>query len=182
MESGSFPRADFLAIYGRYVDGLASGQAIGEDITRSAFSTLWSRGPDQLSVTALGEDEQLIRPEDPVVQLRPHRFSYSTHDKKFRSMVLGGDSISWGIQFAYPQIVQDPHTQEITPITDQAKFPNTSLFKTLQRWVRHNTLPTPFIVDGQRTYVPIRLGHSCFSWIHRHPQLGSLQVEVSKNE
>lgn len=179
--AGELSQAQFMDIYRQYVDALAGGKTVNDGVIRSAFSTLWTRSADQLSVAALGEHEQLIRPGNPVIQLRPHRFSYSTHDQKFRSMVLGANSISWGIQFAYPQILQNPVTQEIMTITDNSQFPNTALFKALQRWVRHNTLPTPFVVDGHRTNVPIRLGKACFAWINRHPQLAahSLNVQVS---
>lgn len=175
--TGLLSTEGFLAAYRSYVSGLQEGRAIDEAIYRAAFSSLWTRTPDQLSVLAIGENEQMIRASNPVIQLRPHRFSYSTHDGKFRSMVLGEDSISWGIQFAYPQIIQDPKTQEIENVFDSHAFPNSDLFRALQRWIRHHTLPTPFIVDQKRTNVPIRLGHACFSWINQHPQLGLLRVE-----
>lgn len=174
--TGCLPAADFMATYRRYVGSLQAGEILDPQVYRAAFSALWTRSPDQLSVAAIGDQEQIIRASRPVVQLRSHRFNYSALDKKFRSMVLGEESISWGIQFAYPQITQDPETQKIRNVLDSPAFPNTALFRALQRWVRHHTLPTPFMVDQERTNVPIRLGRACFSWINQHPQLGKLQV------
>ena len=116
----------------------------------------------------VGEGETLLRIRGPVVQLRPHRFSYSAVDGKFRSMVMGTQTISWGVQFSYPQFCQLPDAS-VHQVNDS--FPNTAVFKQLQRWVRHNTIPTPLKVDGTRTNVPIRLGKNCIPWIHRHPHL-----------
>ena len=86
-------------------------------------------------------------------------------------MVLSTESVTWGIQFSYPQLYQDPKSYRITKVVDSSEFPNTSVFARMLKWLRHHTLPTPFSVDGQRVNVPIRIGRSCLEWIHMHPQL-----------
>ena len=46
-----------------------------------------------------------------------------------------------GDWFGYPQMMEDPDTKEPVQIIDAPAFPNTSLFRTLQKWVRESTVP-----------------------------------------
>ena len=103
---------------------------------------------------------------------------YSEHDGKFRPMVFGLDSVTWGLQFSYPQLFMDGRTKEAFAVVESEEFPNTALFHQLQRWMRQNTLPTPFLVDGKRVNSPIRLGKACLPWINRHPQLAPKHLQV----
>ncbi len=63
-------------------------------------------------------------------------------------MVLSRKSVTWGLQFSYPQLYQDPRTRQIFKVTDTPEFPNTALFSKLQKWIRSETLPTPFQVEA----------------------------------
>lgn len=175
---GAVSHERFLKTYHDYVGCLQNGLLPEEETYRQLFSTLWTRQADHLAVTQVNETDYLIRPCLPVVQLRPHRFSYSPLDGQFRSMVLGRYSLSWGIQFAYPQIFQNPETQQIEQIKEEPRFPNTSLFRSLQRWVRQHTLPTPFGVGEKQVNVPIRIGMHCLKWINQHPQLAEHNLKV----
>ena len=166
----------FLTVYRDYVACLKSGKIPNEAHYRQPFSSLWTRQVDHLAITQISESEQLIRPCLPVIQLSHHRLSYSPVDGKFRSMVLG-NSLTWGIQFAYPQIFKDAVTQDIVQVSDS--LPNTELFRKLQRWVRHHTLPTPFIAEGRRINVPVRIGRRCMEWIHQHPQLLAQNLKIA---
>lgn len=175
---GCIEATAFQEVYRAYAEALAKGLVPPEASYRQLFSTLWTVSKELIKITPMGESQELIRPSQPVIQLRPHRFAYSPNDGQFRSMVLGGDSISWGIQLSYPQIVQEPVTHEIETVTETARFPNTALFHQLQRWIRDHTIPTPFIVDHKRTNVPIRIGTYCLPWINRHPELQEQGIRV----
>jgi len=175
---GQIDPSVFLQVYREYCHALQGGVIPPEAHYRRLFSTLWTVSEEALNISPIGENEELIRPSRPVIQLRPHRFNYSHFDGQFRSMVLGGDSITWGIQFSYPHLVQDPTTQDIETVSETPQFPNTRLFRELQRWIRDNTIPTPFIVNGQRSNAPIRLGKNCMSWINHHPELREQAIRV----
>ena len=118
----------------------------------------------------------LARPILPIVQLQPAAVRYSKADASFQTQVYGKESISWGIQFSYPFLFQDPQIHAIEKVTVCERFPNTALFQNLQRWIRHNTKATPFVVEGKVTNVPVRLGKTCFEWINHHPNLGEVAV------
>jgi hypothetical protein len=93
-------------------------------------------------------------------------------------MVLSTESVTWGVQFSYPQLYQDPKSHRIAKVADSIDFPNTSLFARMLKWLRHNTLPTPFFVHGQRVNAPIRIGRACLKWIDQHPQLKEKEIRV----
>ena len=114
------------------------------------FSTVLTTTPDAVYALDLGEGRQSVRIAYPVVQQQVHRLDYSTVDGKFRPMVLGLDSILWGIQYSYPQLFSNQQTLEVQQVNDSPDFPNTALFRSIQKWVRHNTIPTPFLVGGQK--------------------------------
>lgn len=175
--SGCLSQQEFLHAYQEYVQLLKKGKKPEDRAFKRIFSSVFTCSLDALYTVPLPNQQQLIKIDKPVVQLQMHRFDYSSIDGKFRSMVLGPDSISWGIQFSYPQLYQDEQMQ-IKQVKDEKEFPNTSLFRRLQQWVRHHTIATPFLVDHQLTNVPIRLGKQCLAWINHHPQLAAKGLQV----
>ena len=176
--NGPVSKQDFLKAYGNYIDSLMKGQTPDLNFYRSAFSPAITLIAGALFTIPVGEDREIIRISEPVLQLQAHNMDYSTVDKKFRPMVFGLESIAWGIQFSYPQLVQDNGTGQIEMIKKSSKFPNTALFQMVQKWMRQHTVPTPFIAEGNLFNVPMRLGKECFAWINQHPQLVQKNITV----
>jgi hypothetical protein len=167
----------FLSTYRAYVSGLKQRLLPDPSSYRAPFSALITSTRSILYRVELdGGERHLIKATRPVIQLQPHTFAYSPIDGAFRSMVRGEGVVTWGIQFSYPQIFQDPKTLKIEKIDE--RFPNTELFKKLQRWMRHQTRPTRFEVEGKQVNVPIRLGKQCLDWIAHHPQLQATKVAL----
>lgn len=177
---GLISTEEFLFHYTEYVEALRQGKQVDEERIRPYFSAIFTLTPRAVYAVYLPNQQQLIKVDQPVIQLQHHKFTYSTLDGKFRSMVLGSNSISWGVQFSYPQLYQDANFQ-VKQVRVGEAFPNTALFHKLQKWVRYHTVATPFLIGPQRINVPIRLGKQCFEWINAHPQLviKSLQIESS---
>lgn len=169
-EEEEIPKELFLKRYSSYVSLLRSGELPSAEF-RSYFSPILTLSSDILYVILCPNGMRLIKAIRPVIQLQPNFLQYSEEDGEFRSMVFGKETIHWGIQFSYPQLFQDPHTQEIFPVRDQEGFPNTVLFKALQKWIRDHTRATPFLIGEKKMNVSVRLGKQCFSWINLHPQL-----------
>lgn len=171
------PREDFLSLYSSYIAALKRGEILTDSRLRSYFSSVFTVDLNALYAVKVNGQQSVVKISKPVVQLQAHRFDYSSADGKFRSMVLGYDSIHWGLQFSYPHFYQDENLEVFT-VREGAQFPNTALFKQLQRWVRSHTLATPFEVEGKRINVPIRLGKHCLSWINSHPQFSAKRLKV----
>lgn len=177
---GEMSKKHFLQEYESYVLQLQEGKVPDPRSYRQLFSCVMTRTKEALYAIPLEGDRQLIRVSKPVVQLQAHHMDYSLVDGKFRSMIFGNNSISWGIQFSYPQLFQDGVTKEVGVTRLAIEYPNTDLYHRLQKWVRGNTIPTPFSIEGGVVNIPARLGKECLSWINSHPQLllKSLSVVV----
>lgn len=165
---------DFLEIYNLYLTFLKKGERPPSAPFRGPFASALSLSSDALASLKIDESCYLIKAVKPVIQLQTSRITYSNEDKTFRSQQFGEGGIEWGVQFSYPQLYQDPITQDVMEVDDS--FSNTSAFRILQKWIRHNTVATPFVVEGKRINAPIRLGKNCFSWIHSHPDLKGISI------
>jgi len=169
---------DFLQAYLEYIQSLKKGKVVQDSYLRECFSCAMTRSKEVFYAMPVSEDRLLIRPVLPIIQMQMHQFLFSSMDKVFYPMVLGQKTVSWGIQFSYPQFYQDPKTKEIVRVIKKDLFPNTELFALLMKWVRQFTIPTPFLVEEERINATIRIGKKCMSWMHLHPQLQELGIKV----
>lgn len=175
-DEGVITDATFLEQYGRYVAAIKRGEVPDEREFRRYFSSVVSVTPDVLYAMEVKTGAYLIKPIRPVVQLQLHRFLPSEIDGKYYPMVLGNDSVTWGLQFSYPQIFQHPQTGVFAKV--DAECSNTVLFTQMTKWFRNHTVPTTFIWKEKTTSVPIRIGKKALTWIHLHPQLQSKGISV----
>ncbi len=172
-------KEEFLRAYEGYAETLKAGKLPDESGLRRYFSSIFTVTREALYAMEAGKERLLVKTLKPVLQLQLHHFFVSTIDGKFHPMVLGKDSITWGVQFSYPQLYQHPVTQEFAKVVDSPDFPNTALYQRLAKWLRTNTAPTPFIFQGKRSNEPIRLGRRCFAWIANHPGLVEHGVQIA---
>lgn len=161
---------DFLAVYGAYVSALREGQ---EPKVSPQFSLFLSIDESLLYAIPV-EGGVIVKATRPIIMLQPHSLTYS--DGEFHSLTYGQNTLPWGLQFSYPTLFQDAKTHEVADVKEE--FANTAPFKQLQRWVRQNTIATPFVVDGKRVNVPVRLGKACLPWINNHPGLQARKIHV----
>jgi hypothetical protein len=161
----------FLQQYGEYAHTLKEGKVPDEKNLRRYFSSVVSITPDVLYAMEVKPGAYLVKPIRPVIQLQLHQFLPSETDGKYHPMVLGNDSVTWGLQFSYPQIFQHPQTKQFSKVADDADFPNTSVFLRMAKWFRNHTVPTTFVWKEKSTSVPIRTGKEALSWVNFHPQL-----------
>jgi len=168
----------FIHSYQKYIETLKAGKVPEEALYRPYFSSALSVSDEAFFRQEFADGRCLLRPIRPVIQLQLHRLGYSRLDEKFRPMVLGTPCVEWGIQFSYPQLFQEPATRLVEKVGEM--YSNTALFKTLQRWIRAHTIPTPFIVDGKTVNVPMRLGKGCLEWINTHPQLTEQGLQIKR--
>lgn len=170
-DHGFIDKRVFLRGYSQFVEALRTGKFPDESLVKHLFSSVFTMKRELLYAMKVGEKKFLIKALRPIIQLQTHHLLYSELDGKFHSIAQGKETIAWGLQFSYPQIFQDPKSKSFSKVTSTPDFPNTALFLALQQWMRQNTLPTPFMVQGKKINLPVRLGKRCFSWIERHPCL-----------
>lgn len=176
-EEMQISQEEFLLLYQRYIAGIQMGNPLEDRLFRRAFSSIWTVDSSFLYAISLPSEKYLVKSLRPVLQLQPHRFIVSSVDEKIHPLVLGAESISWGIQFSYPQLCQIPKSNEIVQVSRE--FPNSQLYWFLSRWLRKHTLPTPFLFQGKRLFSSLRLGKRCVSWIHKHLDLNERKIQCA---
>lgn len=160
---------NFLASYQAYIASLKSGEV--PEKQPKQFSSALSTTPAALYAHEIQKGRYMAKPLKPLVQLQPHRFFHSKIAGTIHPMVMSPDSVQWGLQIAYPQIFFDVRQGSYSKVQNHPDFPNTALFTDIAKWLRHHTVPTTFIFEGQKISTALRLGKECFSWIASHPQL-----------
>lgn len=173
---GVIDKKAFFSQYTSYIQELKEGRVPLH--YRQAFTGAWSLDEAALERTPVGEDRQILQVVRPVIQTQEHTLDYSTADGKFRSMVLGFDTLTWGIHFTFPGLFEDPVTRAVQNVLTSGLFPNAALFKALQSWTRKHTIPAPFQVGGKTVHVPARIGKNCLPWISSHPQLANKGLTI----
>jgi hypothetical protein len=162
----------FLSEYGSWIETLKLGKVPDDRSLRKILAAALTDDPEALWLQEVPGKGYLAKIAKPLVQVQAHWFTYSDADGAIRPMSMGLNSIFWGIQFSYPGVYQDPKTMELK---DAEKM---GLFEIIRHWVRDNTRPTPFVIQGQRLNAPIRLGKLCFPWIGRHSQLIEQGIQI----
>ncbi|KAF3361963.1 hypothetical protein PHSC3_001521 [Chlamydiales bacterium STE3] len=172
------PQDKFLENYANYIDLLKNGQPFTPSQLHQWFTSAISVDLQHYRKIPVGNNENIIRIVYPVLQIKPHWFDYSMTDQKIRSNTFGLDNISWGLQFSYPQLFEDPYTKQIHKVFSEEQFSNTKLFKSLQRWMRKYSRVTSFQVGDRLINAPIRTGNNSFSWVNAHPSLAKKGMHV----
>jgi hypothetical protein len=170
--------SDFIKGYTEYVERLKQGECADEKRFRRLFSKALSVTSDIFYAHEVKPHHYLVKPVVPIIQMQLHHFLASEIDGKYYPMNLGQESVSWGVQFSYPQIYQDPLGHSFSKVTESSLFPNTALFRSLTRWLRNFSFPTTFIWKEQVVAVPMRIGKQVLPWIHAHAQLKKKGISV----
>lgn len=176
LKTALIEKEEFLEKYRQYILFLKKGEVPEESTFRKYFSLAISADLNAFYAMDVKQDRFLLKTIMPVIQMQVHHFLYSIVDEKFHPLVLGKESVSWGIQFSYPQIAQNPKTGSIQKVSSDNA--NTFLFTKLSQFMREYTRPTPFMIKEKNMNEPIRIGKECFAWIANHPQLTAKGIKI----
>ncbi len=160
----------FAAHLRSYTEALKQGALPDLSQARTYFSACLTDNVNTVYLQDVQNDQYLLRFSLPIIQVQHHTMNYSPYDGKMHSMVFGRDAITWGVQFSYPQMYLDMDGQ-VRQTSEGSSHPNKELFKTLQRWIRHNTLPCTFLCEERKIPSSIRIGKALSASIMEHPQL-----------
>jgi hypothetical protein len=159
---------EYVSSYTGWIDSIKRGEIPNGGALRTLNMTLWCEDGSSVDVVALKNGHHLVRPKKASLQVQIHSMGYSAVDRTFRPMVLGQETIFWGLQWSFPQVGQNPGTGEIVELKPHPWFVK------IRQWMRERAIPTPMIVEGEKTHLPIKLGKACLPWIDKHPQLKQL--------
>ncbi|GAB4226852.1 MAG: hypothetical protein Tsb0021_03180 [Chlamydiales bacterium] len=168
---------EILSTYESYILGLKNGSPELTNIAQQLIFVI-TRSTSCVYQIELPNHKTMIKVFQPVIQVLPHSIGYSHSEQKIRPDIKGKDAIQWGLHFTYPQLFKNPNKQQ-PENTLTNNYENTQLYKSLQKWLRRYTIPTPFQLGDQSVKLPIRLGKLCLPWIHQHPQIVEKQLKIS---
>lgn len=160
---------ELIDVYTQYIQSLQEGRGY-QDYTK-ALSWALSSTLDPFYLMQLQEERFLVKLKKPVIRMQHFHFHYIFEQHSFILTHHAEHSIAWGLEFSFPQFYQDAHTCLPVEVFKNHHYPNTQVFKMMQKWVRDYTVPVPFIMDGNKKVAPFRLGKKCFKWIHLYPDL-----------
>lgn len=176
-EEGTFSKEMFLSEYAAYIEALKRGSVY--TLPKALFSCALSATPEAFYAMDVKKGI-ILKILKPVVQLSLHHFTYTPMNQSFHWMVHSQESVSWGLQFSYPQLYSNSMKGDVVELMKQQEDPNTCLFRTLMKWMRRNSRPIPFFIEGKRVNVEARLGETCFDWINTHPHLQEKNLIIQR--
>ncbi len=143
---------------------------------RIPFSCALSESKESFTIQALPSQRVLLKPKEPVIQLRPLSFSISS-EGKIQTKSWGKNHICWGIQMSYPQLFQDPATQNI--IQALSEHPHGVLFKKVLHWIRHHTKSVFLKGQEKSAAFSLKVGKESVYLLSKHEQCRKNGVEFT---
>ncbi len=162
---------DFKKEYELYLSELLDENAALDISRRRFFSLMLSSSTDDFYAMPTSNNRFAIKACRPVIQIQLYHAFISPLDKKIHPMVLHPEGFSFGLQFSYPQIYEDPLTHEFSKVLLDDAFPCTILFKKMVQWFRKNTKPVSFSLYGNKIHAPFREGKASSGWALKHKGL-----------
>jgi hypothetical protein len=156
-ENWSIPLEAIFEKYKEYIEGVNNAADLPSPQLRRFFSLGLTCCLTDLYAVPLSQDRIFIKPKRPIIQIQLYR-CYLSPEKEFHPMILHPSSFSWGLQFSYPQIYEDPKTHEFSKVLQEESFANTKLYKTIVSWIREHTKPWTVVIEGKKIAAPFRLG------------------------
>ncbi len=163
-------KEDFFIAYTDYVQHLEKDEAgCNAFAKRSPLFTLTLSTSREIAKThEVKPGFFLTRLSEPGVQVRPCLVDFSPLSRQFSYRALGASSISWGLEFSYPQLIQKAGGAIENGLKEP--FVNAPLFKKLQKWARLHSRPAVFTFEGQKIISELRIGDDT-SWVQDMPAI-----------
>ena len=173
-------KEQLLVQYQDYIDQIKAGKSIDHAHRQKAFALHMSYDVSSCYQIVLKEGALFYAKERaPGVRLKLHNFSWDGENRQTHSNVHAKNGITWGLEFAYPQIFASSIDEEVVYVLKSDGMPNNALFQTVKKWVRQRSKPVRFLYEGASSVSTIRLGKEAQSWVHHHEELRANNLEVS---
>lgn len=166
-----FEKENLLSYYETYIEALEKG-ADPDPKLRPFLSMTLAPSKASFTLSPVDDTRCIARISEPSIQMRYHVLAYSPIDHSFHSMALGKGTLPWGIEFSFAGLIQRGGVvEEVGRHT-----PAAAQFRTLQKWLRHNTNPVCFRGAGWERRIAARISADLVAKINAHPALDGLEV------
>lgn len=148
----------FLSQYAQYLVWLQEEKEFPPSSLRKEFTLLLTDSLNAVYAVPLPQDRILVKARAPVIQIQIYHCFISAFDQKIYPMAMNADSFTWGLQFSYPQIYEDPKNGIFKKVLLDGGFGNTVVYKQIVSWLRKHTKPAAFSIGGNSVVAPFRIG------------------------
>jgi hypothetical protein len=160
-------KEEFLERYAEYLREILKDKSKARPSRRLTFGMTTDLNDLRLQRV---EGGVIVKIASPIIQVEPYTLHFSEEEKKFREMTPSKNRFFWGLRFAFPQLYDNPISDEVEKITEEG-YPNAALFKKLQKWARDQTRPSEFTIGGKTYCVPARIGKKLFEVLRHERRL-----------
>ncbi len=150
--------SEFKDKYLSYLEHVKQEASLPSPAMRRFFTLMISPSIDDFYAVEVGGGRFIIKPRLPVIQMQMYHAFISDLDRQIHPMVLHPQSFSFGLQFSYPQIYEDPVSHTFSKVLLDSQFPSSDVFKKMVQWFRANTKPVSILLDGKTLHAPFRQG------------------------
>ena len=163
-------KEDFFRRYIEYLEHVQTKDEIPPPEMRKQLTLLLAGAVEDLYAIAMPKEQFFIKARRPVIQLQMYHAFFSAEDQQIHPMAMHERSFSFGLQISYPQIYEDPITQEFIKVLQAENFPSTLLYQETLQWIRRNTRPFCYTQNGEEKVAPFRVGKQRVDWRGFHKQ------------
>lgn len=169
-ESWKIEEKEFLERYAEYLEHLQTKEILPPSDMRKKFTLLLAGSIEDLYAVPMPNNYFFLKAKRPVIQLQMYHAFFSLEDDTIHPMAMHERSFSFGLQIAYPQIYEDPNTQQFVKVLQEEDFPSTLLYQQTLQWIRRNTRPFSYLKNNQEKIAPFRVGKQRVDWkgFHKH--------------
>jgi hypothetical protein len=166
-DNWSVSKENILENYREYLSWINSKEIMPSPELKRFFTLMLSPGVEEFYAVKAG-GRYLLKAKLPVIQVQLYHCFISRFDKQIHPMALSKDSFSFGLQFSYPQVYEDPKTHLFSKVLLEKQFASSALFKKLVQWVRKNTKPVLLTIQESQVNAPFRMGKKSQDLVDAH--------------
>ncbi|PCI76629.1 hypothetical protein COB21_04165 [Candidatus Aerophobetes bacterium] len=172
---------EVLSRYTQYMEQIKAGKEVDHAYFQKKLTLHMTKDPKSCYKTALkGKSIYFAKEKAPGVRMALFGFSWDKSHREIHSNVYSKTTISWGLEFSYPQIFSGSLDTEVVYLAQEKDRPNSALFVQLKQLIRRASKPVKFIYEDQKIISSLRMDKTGGAWINNHFGLkeNSLKVDL----
>ena len=172
-------KEELLTHYKHYMNELKRGQVVDHSLFQKKLSLHITKDLSTCYKMSLKNSKlHFAKERAPGIRMVLHNFSWDRAHQTIHSNVYAKHSITWGLEFSYPQIFSGSVCDEVTYVLKSKTLPNNELFMQLKQWIRRESKPTTFCYQNQTVVSTLRIDKKGDNWIHHHKGLEDNELKV----
>lgn len=160
-----YHKESYLSLYTSYLEALKSQNKFLIKQLLISLNVALAYDESSLYKVLAPNNKCLIKIKKPCIQVKPFNFVYHFGLEKFLTNIKSEEAIYFGLEFSFPQIFQDPQSQEIQSLFKNNLSLSETYFNKIRLFVREKTKPAKFLISDKRKVATFRIGKTCAGFV-----------------